>query len=91
MAVFETWLRNDLKKPVKVKQLEGNLFSADNGGNLIGVEVMNNGQAASLSGGVTGYIIRTDGETVIITGTLSGNRALPFRPRPMWWWGRSAS
>lgn len=75
MAVFETWLRNDLKKPVKVKQLEGNLFSADNGGNLIGVEVMNNGQAASLSGGVTCYIIRADGETVIITGTLSGNRA----------------
>lgn len=75
MAVFETWLRNDLKKPVKVKQLEGNLFSADNGGNLIGVEVMNNGQAASLSGGVTGYIIRADGETVIITGTLSGNKA----------------
>lgn len=75
MAVFETWLRNDLKKPVKVKQLEGNLFSADNGGNLIGVEVMNNGQAASLSGGVTGYIIRADGQTVVINGSLSGNRA----------------
>lgn len=75
MAVFETWLKNDLKKPVKVKQLEGNLFSADNGGNLIGVEVMNNGQAASLSGGVIGYIIRADGKTVVINGSLSGNRA----------------
>lgn len=75
MAVFETWLKSDLKKPLKVTQLEGNLFSQDNGGNLIGAEVMNNGQAASLSGGVTGYIIRADGETVIITGTLSGNKA----------------
>ena len=75
MAVFETWLKNDLKKPVKVKQLEGNVFSADNGGNLIGVEVLDGGQAAELTGVVTGYIIRADGQTVVINGSLSGNRA----------------
>lgn len=75
MAIFETWLKNDLKQPVKVEKLEGNLFSADSGGNLIGVEVYDNGQPASLSGAVTGYILRADGTTVILTGTLSGNKA----------------
>lgn len=75
MAVFETWLKSDLKKPLKVTQLEGNLFSQDNGGNLIGAEVTDGGQAATLSGNVTGYFMRADGETVVIVGTLSGNRA----------------
>lgn len=75
MAVFETWMKNDLKKPVEVMQLTGNLFSADNGGNLIGVEVLDNGSAANLSGTVTGYVIREDNATVTITGTLSGNKA----------------
>lgn len=75
MAVFETWLKSDLKKPVTVQKLSGNLFSADNGGNLIGVEVMNNGSPATLTGGVTGYIIRDDNSTVTVTGTLSGNKA----------------
>ena len=75
MAVFETWLRSDLKKPMRVVELSGNLFSADNGGNLIGVEVLDGGQAASLSGDVYGYIIRADGATVLVNGTLSGNRA----------------
>ena len=75
MAVFETWLRSDLKRPMRVVELSGNLFSADNGGNLIGVEVLDGGQAASLSGNVYGYVIRADGGTVLIDGTLSGNRA----------------
>ena len=75
MAIFETWLQTDLKKPIQVVQLPGNLFSADNGGNLIGVEVFDNGSAASLSGAVTGYLIRSDNATVTVTGTLSGNKA----------------
>ena len=75
MAVFETWLRSDLKKPMRVVELSGNLFSADNGGNLIGVEVLDGGQAASLSGSVYGYVIRADGATVLIDGTLTQNRA----------------
>lgn len=75
MAVFETWLKNDLKKPVSVKQLSGNLFSADNGGNLIGVEVTDDGSPASLSGGVYGYVIRADGATVVVQGSLSSNKA----------------
>ena len=75
MAVFETWLKNDLKKPVSVKQLSGNLFSADNGGNLIGVEVTDDGSPASLSGSVYGYVIRADGATVVVQGSLSSNKA----------------
>ena len=80
MAVFETWLRSDLKKPMRVVELSGNLFSADNGGNLIGVEVLDGGQAASLSGSVYGYVIRADGATVLIEGTLTGNRASVVLP-----------
>lgn len=75
MAVFETVLTSDLKKPVQVKQLTGNLFSSDNGGNKITVEVLDNGSPASISGGVTGYVVRDDGATVAITGTLTENRA----------------
>lgn len=75
MAVFETMLRSDLKKPIQVVQLTGNLFSADNGGNKITVEVVDNGSPASISGGVTGYVIREDNSTVVIIGSLSSNRA----------------
>lgn len=72
MALIETWLQTDLKKPVQVIRLQGNLFSGDNQGNLIGFEVLDNGSAAELTGGVTGYIIRADGATVTVVGTLSG-------------------
>lgn len=73
--VFETWLKSDLKKPMRVVPLTGNLFSADNNGNLIGVEVLDNGQPAQLTGAVTGYVIRADGATVTVVGELDGNKA----------------
>ena len=73
--MIETWLKSDLKQAVQVKQLSGNLFSGDSGGNLIGVEVLDDGSPATLTGGVTGYIIRADGATVTVNGTLEGNRA----------------
>lgn len=73
--VYETWLKSDLKKPMRVVPLTGNLFSADKNGNLVGVEVLDNGQPAQLTGAVTGYVIRADGATVTVTGTLSGNKA----------------
>lgn len=76
MAVFETVLKSDLKKPVQVKQLSGNLFSGDSGGNKITVEVLDNGSPATLSGTVTGYVIREDNSTVTISnGTLTENKA----------------
>lgn len=75
MARFETWVVSDLKKPLNVEQLHGEFFSADVGANVVGVEVLDNGSAASLSGTVTGYIVRADGGTVTQGGTLSSNKA----------------
>ena len=80
MAQFETWLQSDLTKPLKVQALHGVFFSADNAANLIGVEVFNNGAPASLSGTCIGYAIRADGGTLIITGTVSGNKASIILP-----------
>ena len=80
MAIFETWLKSDIKNMVSVTKLTGNMFSADNNGNLIGVEVMNNGEPAELDGVVTGYVIRPDGGTLIISGTLEENRASIILP-----------
>ena len=72
MAVIETLLQCDLKKPVQVKQLTGNLFSLDNDGNLIGVRVTSGGQPVVLEGVVTGYCILADGQTVVVTGDNTG-------------------
>lgn len=69
MAVIETWLRQDLKGLVTVRSLQGQVFSLDNGGNLIGVKVTKDGQPVTLTGTVTGYCILSDGQTVTVTGS----------------------
>ena len=74
MAQIETWYRQDLKQPVQVHHLPGNVFSQDNQGNLLGVEVYDDGVPASLSGTVSANIVRSDGGTVAATGTVSGNK-----------------
>lgn len=75
MAMIETWFEQDLKEPVKINRLNGNVFSQDNEGNLIGVEIFDNGEPAVISGTVSGTVIRADGGTVAISsGTLSGNK-----------------
>ena len=80
MAQIQTWYKQDLTQPVHVHHLPGNVFSQDNQGNLIGVEVFDNGVSASLSGSVSASIIRSDGATVIASGTLSGNKASVVLP-----------
>ena len=80
MAQCESWFKQDLKKPIKVQMLNGNLFSQDNQGNLIGVEVFDNGEPASLAGTVSANIIRADGGTVAATGTLSENKCSVVLP-----------
>ena len=73
---FETWLKSDLKKPLSVIDLKGNFFTEDSGANLVGVELYDNGQPVTISGTITGYVIRQDGAMVPpITGTASGNKA----------------
>lgn len=74
MAQIETWYTQDLEQPVKVHYLDGNVFSQDNQGNVIGVEVFNNGNPAELTGSVSASIIRSDGGTVAATGALSNNK-----------------
>lgn len=73
MAIIETWYNQDLQAPVHVQYLDGNVFSQDNLGNLIGVHVFDDGEPAVLSGSVSGNVIRPDGGTVAVTGALSGN------------------
>ena len=74
MAVIETWLRQDLKGLVTVRSLQGQVFSLDNGGNLIGVKVTKDYKPVTLTGTVTGYCILSDGQTVTVTG--SGNAGI---------------
>lgn len=73
MALIETWYNQDLQQPVKVNYLHGNVFSQDNQGNLIGVNVFDGGAPATLSGTVSASVIRADGSTVAVVGNLSGN------------------
>lgn len=81
MAMIESWFNQDLKEPVKVRYLGGNVFSADNAGNLIGVNVFNNGSPASLAGSVSASVIRADGATVAVSGALSENVATVVLPQ----------
>lgn len=81
MAVIETWYNQDLSAPVQVQYIKGNVFSQDNNGNLIGVNVYQDGQPATLSGSVSASVIRADGATVAVTGVLTGNRASVTLPQ----------
>ena len=80
MQPFETWLKADLQAPVTVKRIDGNLFSGDNQGNMVGVTVTDSGEPATLSGEVRGYFIRSDGNTVIMSGTIDGNKVTVVLP-----------
>ena len=77
---IESWYKTDINSPVRVIELPGNLFSADNQGNRIGVELVNRGAPVTISEGVTGYAIRADDQTVIINGSISGNKASIIMP-----------
>jgi hypothetical protein len=81
MARVETWFTQDLKQAVKVRYIEGNVFSQDNNGNVVGVEVFDNGAAATLAGTVSGSVIRADGATVALTGSLTSNKCSVVLPQ----------
>ena len=71
MAQNETWLNHDLLDAVKVQYLDGNLFSMDNAGNLIGVKLTRDGVDYSGGGSISANVIRSDGGTVVVAGALS--------------------
>lgn len=75
MQPRKTWLPADLQKPAQVQALRGVMFSQDNQGDLVGVEVYDGGAPVALSGSVMGYIVKDNGETVSVTGQCAENRA----------------
>ena len=79
--MIETWYNQDLSTPVKVQYLSGNVFSGDNDGNLVGVNVFKNGSPATLAGTVSAEVIRTDGGTVAVSGSRSGNQCSVILPQ----------
>lgn len=81
MAELQSWFDQDINKAVQVHYLDGNVFSADNAGNIIGVSVWDNGQPATLGGSVSANIIRADGVTVTQPGTLFNNKAYVALPQ----------
>lgn len=74
-VTHEIWLKTDLKRPITVQPLRGLLFSADNQGDKVGFDVYDNGSPVTLSGVITGYIIKANGETVVVSGSFEGNKA----------------
>ena len=81
MTRAEAWFDQDLKKPISVRIMSGELFSEDNQGSLIGVRVYDDGADATLTGGATGYCILADGQTITVDGTLEGNTAYILLPQ----------
>ena len=57
------------------------LGEADGEGNVFGAEMLMNGEPSDLSGCTcTGYFVRPDGITLILSGSISGNRATVSLP-----------
>ena len=75
MAQIESWFGQDLSNAVKVQYIIGNVFSMDNLGNRVGVYVYKDGAPYALTGTISGNVIRADGGTVAVTGSLNENRA----------------
>lgn len=83
MVQHEIWLKTDLLKPIQPEVLRGVVFGLDSKADKIGVEVYSNGVANNLTGTVTGYVVKDDGETVNITSSVgkSQNRAWIVLPQ----------
>ena len=81
MAVMELWRRRDLEGTVKPEYIDGNFFTQDSVGNLVGVKCYKDGAEVALTGSVTGYCVLPSGETVSVAGTRSGNQASILVPQ----------
>ena len=75
MATVETWVNQDLKQPVRMIYPKGNFFENDNLGNLVGVRVFNGDSPAALTGSCVGYCVLSNGSSIPVSGTVSGNTA----------------
>lgn len=81
MATITTDLICNLNQPVAATFLHGNLFSQDNAGNTINVYVLDNGAPATIGGTVSANVIRSDGNTVAVSGAIDGNKAYVILPQ----------
>lgn len=81
MATIQTWFDQELFEPVHVHYLDGNVFSADNAGNIVGFRMYDRGSPATLTGSVSASIIRSDGVTVSQPGTLDNNKVYVALPQ----------
>lgn len=79
--MIETWFNQDVKQAVKVRYIDGNVFSMDNNGNKIGVNLYDGETAVNVSGTVSANVIRSDGTTVAVSGSSSGNQAWVVLPQ----------
>lgn len=70
----EYWLKAETGALPEVKR-SGIMFSQDDDANRIGVEVMDGGAPAELSGTILASIVRADGTTIQETGEKDGGRA----------------
>lgn len=63
----------DLSKVQKVDQLEGPLYQLESGGHTFNITCLMDGAAASVSGTASARFLRADEQTVVVSGTVSGN------------------
>lgn len=79
--VIETWFSQDVKKPVQVHYIDGNVFSQDNNGNKVGVVLTDGDTPVNAAGTISANVIRSDGTTVAVTGSSSNNTAWVVLPQ----------
>ena len=73
--MFELWMRTDTAGLPAVKTDPGRFFTLDDGADLLGVEVFENGQPLTISGTIKAWIIRSDGTSIKADGEKDGNKA----------------
>lgn len=79
------WLKTDLQKPVGVLELKTDLFLHDDTGNMIGIEVTDGGETATLTGTARCYVIRPDTTTVIFEAVVEGNKVYAILPKEVYY------
>lgn len=75
MARFMTVFDVDLQKPTSPRPLRQMIGEGDSSGMIIGVRVYDDGTPVALGGSCVGKIVRADGATVQLSGTIDGNMA----------------
>lgn len=75
MAQYKNMFRVELdgsNQPVILRQM---IAEGNNAANRIGAIVMENGSAVQLGGSCSARVVRADGVTVLLSGTIDGNKA----------------